>query len=341
MTTFIKIPFASSGDKTNPPSTDASGGVNWTQGYPVAYSKDPATDPSAKRIEREMFNGLLNRLSSAINEIQQNGVAPYISAADNGGSAFAYGKGVLVIYNGELYKSMKTANTTVPTANNTDWKRMWALGESSVVTQSRAITASTSFSFSTLGSTSVLFFVTGGGGAGNGCNGATSASATVSGAGGGGGGTAIYLLLGSAGKLADITIGGGGTPSAGPGTSGDGGDTILKIDGVEVARGGGGKGGASPGSRFSSGGVGGVGSGTNAWGISGGDGEDGQARNFLNLASGGGTFWGGGPRAGEGTGRTGGAPGAGGSAAYDSSGNGGDKAGGAGRPGVVYFLEFL
>lgn len=120
MTTFIKIPFAQSGDKTNPPDTDAAGGVNWTQGYPVAYSKDPATDPSAKRIEREMFNGLLNRLSSAINEIQVNGVAPYITAADNGGSAFVYGIGAIVLYNGELYKSIKSGNTDLPTVK-TSW----------------------------------------------------------------------------------------------------------------------------------------------------------------------------------------------------------------------------
>lgn len=120
MTTLIKIPFAQSGDKTNPPDTDAAGGVNWTQGYPIAYSKDPATDPSAKRIEREMFNGLLNRLSSAINEIQVNGVAPYITAADNGGSAFVYGIGAIVLYNGELYKSIKSGNTDLPTVK-TSW----------------------------------------------------------------------------------------------------------------------------------------------------------------------------------------------------------------------------
>ena len=132
MTTFIKIPFAQSGDKTNPPDTDAAGGVNWTQGYPVAYSKDPATDPSAKRIEREMFNGLLNRLSSAINEIQVNGVAPYITAADNDGSAFVYGIGATVLYNGELYKSIKSGNTDLPTVK-TSWVLVITSGEGSAV----------------------------------------------------------------------------------------------------------------------------------------------------------------------------------------------------------------
>lgn len=132
MTTFIKIPFAQSGDKVNPPDTDAAGGVNWTQGYPTAYSRDPATDPSAKRIEREMFNGLLNRLSSAINEIQVNGVAPYITAADNGGSAFVYNIGATVLYNGELYKSIKSGNTDLPTVK-TSWGLLITSSEGSAV----------------------------------------------------------------------------------------------------------------------------------------------------------------------------------------------------------------
>lgn len=114
MTTFIKIPFASSGDKTNPPDTDAAGGVNWTQGYPIAYSKDPATDPSAKRIEREYMNGLFNRLSTAINEIQTSGIAPFITSADNGGSPFVYSKGALVSLGGVNYISSADNNTTTP-----------------------------------------------------------------------------------------------------------------------------------------------------------------------------------------------------------------------------------
>lgn len=120
MTTLIKVPFASSGDKATVPVTDSTGGVNWTQGYGPDYSKDPLTDASAKRIEREEFNGLLNSLSTAINEIQVNGVAPFITAADNGGSAFAYGKGAIVIYDGVVYQSLKTGNVSLPTVL-ADW----------------------------------------------------------------------------------------------------------------------------------------------------------------------------------------------------------------------------
>lgn len=123
MTTFIKIPFAQSGDKTNPPDTDVAGGVNWTQGYGTAYSKDPAADPSAKRIEREEFNGVLNRLSTAIREIQYNGITPYITPSDNGGSAFAYDKGVLVLYQEEVYQSRIAGNVSLPSVA-ADWYKL-------------------------------------------------------------------------------------------------------------------------------------------------------------------------------------------------------------------------
>ena len=114
MTSLIKIPFASSGDKTAVPDTDSGGGVNMTQGYGQAYSLDPATDPSAKRIERDKMNWLFNRITSAINEIQTGGVAPFITTSDNGGTPFVYGKGAIVLLNGVTYQSMEDANTTTP-----------------------------------------------------------------------------------------------------------------------------------------------------------------------------------------------------------------------------------
>ncbi|HGX4465268.1 TPA: hypothetical protein ACNEXA_002595 [Escherichia coli] len=118
MTSFIKVPFASSGDKAAVPDTDAGGGVNMTQGYGQAYSLDPATDPSAKRIERDKMNWLFNRITQAINEIQSGGVAPFITSADNGGSAFSYGKGALVSLSGVVYQSLVASNTSTPPGAN-------------------------------------------------------------------------------------------------------------------------------------------------------------------------------------------------------------------------------
>ncbi|WP_188249414.1 hypothetical protein [Citrobacter sp. C1] len=118
MTSFIKVPFASSGDKSAVPDTDAGGGVNMTQGYGQAYSLDPATDPSAKRIERDKMNWLFNRITQAINEIQSGGVAPFITSADNGGAAFSYGKGALVSLGGVVYQSLVASNTSTPPGAN-------------------------------------------------------------------------------------------------------------------------------------------------------------------------------------------------------------------------------
>nr|EJD6668131.1 hypothetical protein [Citrobacter freundii] len=114
MTSFIKVPFASSGDKVAVPDTDAGGGVNMTQGYGQAYSLDPATDPSAKRIERDKMNWLFNIITKAINEIQSSGVAPFITAVDNGGSAFSYAKGALVSLGGVNYINLYDNNLSTP-----------------------------------------------------------------------------------------------------------------------------------------------------------------------------------------------------------------------------------
>ncbi|SUW63490.1 Uncharacterised protein [Buttiauxella agrestis] len=114
MTSLIKVPFADSGDKTAVPETDSGGGVNMTQGYGQAYSLDPATDPSAKRIERDKMNWLFNIITKAIHEIQISGVAPFITSADNGGSPFSYGKGALISLDGVNYQSLEDANTTTP-----------------------------------------------------------------------------------------------------------------------------------------------------------------------------------------------------------------------------------
>lgn len=114
MTSLIKIPFADSGDKTTVPATDAGGGVNMTQGYGQAYSLDPATDPSAKRIERLLMNGLFNLITKAIQEIQASGVAPFITTADNGGSPYSYAKAAIVSLGGVVYQSLTAGNTTTP-----------------------------------------------------------------------------------------------------------------------------------------------------------------------------------------------------------------------------------
>ncbi len=116
MTNYIRVPFADSGDKdVVPVATQTDGSVSFVQGYPLSYSLDPETDTAAKRIERTKMNFLFNQISAAIQEIQQNGIAPFITSDDNGGTAFSYGAGVVVMYNGTAYQSLVANNTQLPT----------------------------------------------------------------------------------------------------------------------------------------------------------------------------------------------------------------------------------
>lgn len=335
MTTFIKIPFAQSGDKTNPPDTDAAGGVNWTQGYPIAYSKDPATDPAAKRIEREMFNGLLNRLSTAINEIQQNGVAPWIAPADNGGVAYAYAKGIVVSYNGSIWGSLVDANTVEP-VEGPNWSRLVTQADNlNGYKFKRALNYEASATYTVPAGVRMLkCIITGGGGGASGCSGAGTSFP-----GGGGGGAAATLFVNLQvvpGDTINVLIGTAGNGSAGQAPAGAGGLTRLTYKTNVYEAGGGPGGGAS--------GAGGIGnsatSGNGALGVAGGDGSDGNGYNGAMPGNGGASFWGGGGRAQQGaTGYAGKAYGSGGGAAY--GGNAGvNNNGAAGRGGVAYIEEY-
>lgn len=116
MDNFIRLPFADSGDKTEiPVSQQSDNSVSYAQGYTLSYSLDPNTDASARRIEREKMNQLFHDITSAIHELQVNGVAPFITSDNNNGSAFSYAKGAVVSYNGVIYQSLVNANTELPT----------------------------------------------------------------------------------------------------------------------------------------------------------------------------------------------------------------------------------
>lgn len=118
---YIRVPFADSGDKAAiPVASQPDGSVSFVQGYPLAYSLDPLTDTGAKRIERLKMNQLFYDITRAVQEIQQNGVKPFITSEENGGSAFSYGAGALVMYNGAIYQSLVSANTALPTVA-TNW----------------------------------------------------------------------------------------------------------------------------------------------------------------------------------------------------------------------------
>lgn len=108
MAKYFKTAFAKNGDRaTVPESTQVDGSVSFEQGYGIDYERDQETDPQAKDIGRESFNGLFHDMTEAIGEVQSSGVAQWISGV-------SYPKGALVWRNKVLHLSISDANTSTP-----------------------------------------------------------------------------------------------------------------------------------------------------------------------------------------------------------------------------------
>ncbi len=120
MLKFFRLPFATTGDKTAvPDAVDSNGKVSYSQGYGFDYQRQK-TDPAAKNIERDKMNQIFFDITTAIAEIQAQGVPDYITSALNGGSAYSYGQYAIVKYSGDLYISLVAANTALP-SDATKW----------------------------------------------------------------------------------------------------------------------------------------------------------------------------------------------------------------------------
>lgn len=121
MLKFFRIPFATSGDRAAiPEAVDPGGAVSFTEGYGFDYQRDLSSDPAAKAIERDKMNGLFFDLSTAISELQSQGIPDFITSALNGGSAYSYAANALVRYSGDIYVSLVGGNTALPT-DATKW----------------------------------------------------------------------------------------------------------------------------------------------------------------------------------------------------------------------------
>ena len=120
MLKFFRLPFATTGDKTAvPDAVDSNGNVSYSQGYGFDYQRQK-TDPAAKNIERDKMNQIFFDITTAIAEIQAQGVPDYITSALNGGSAYSYGQYAIVKYSGAVYISLVAANTALP-SDATKW----------------------------------------------------------------------------------------------------------------------------------------------------------------------------------------------------------------------------
>ena len=118
MAKYFQFPFAVTGQKTAiPETTQANGAVSYQEGYGSDYSEDPASTPGARNIERVMFNQALFDITSTLQLYYQTAVPPYITAEQNGGTAFAYQENARVFFNGRIYESTIANNTNLPTVS--------------------------------------------------------------------------------------------------------------------------------------------------------------------------------------------------------------------------------
>jgi len=120
MLKFFRIPFATNGDRTAvPDAIDPSGFVSYDEGYGFDYQRQE-TDPASKDIERDKMNEIYFDMTTAVAELQAQGVPDFITSVLNGGAAYSYGLNAMCVYNGQIYISRKTANTSLPSVS-ADW----------------------------------------------------------------------------------------------------------------------------------------------------------------------------------------------------------------------------
>lgn len=126
METVFLTPFAATGDKTAiPVAVQTDGSVSCEQGFGYDYARDQATDPLAKHIPRNETNWLYWAITNAIRELQVAGLPDYITAAQNGGTAYPYAINAMVRYEApagtiKAYRSLVAVNTALPT-DATKW----------------------------------------------------------------------------------------------------------------------------------------------------------------------------------------------------------------------------
>lgn len=109
---YLATPFATSGDRDEVPMTaQPSGSVSYPQGYGGDYSKDPDTDPEARRIERRLFNGVLFDLTTAAKLWQDRAFPTWFSAAEGRTEGYPLGAVVSSPTTGALFVSRVALNT--------------------------------------------------------------------------------------------------------------------------------------------------------------------------------------------------------------------------------------
>lgn len=148
---YIDIPFGTAGTITTvPDGIQVDGSISFTQGWGPNYLL-PQSNPSALNVDNGTMNYLFNLLTTTTQQWQQFTTAPWITHAENGGSAFPYAKYATVLYtDGHVYESLVANNTTDPTNDGVHWK----IVDASATSARTLLTTNTSYYVSTTGSDS-------------------------------------------------------------------------------------------------------------------------------------------------------------------------------------------
>lgn len=208
---FFLTPFALSGDVAPiPNAAPVDGSVSFETGFGPDYQADQETDPNAKPVPRDQTNWLYNAITQNLRFWQTEAFPEWISAADNGGVAFAYEVGTVVRYRATggdpfvTYINTAPNNTNAPP--NAGWVEFSGLANNALLNV-RAFTSSGTYT-PTPGTKSIRVRVQGAGGAGGGSP-ATGPTTIGVGIGGGSGAYAEgFFTTGFTGV--SMTIGNGG-----------------------------------------------------------------------------------------------------------------------------------
>ncbi len=122
MSTYYYVyPFGENADDLVeiPTSAADDGSVSYYAGYTDPYEYDLLTNPNALPISRGSFNQLMFQITSNIQQLQQYGTPPWITAADNLGDSFEYPIYARVYYGGEVYENQVADNTATPGVDDT------------------------------------------------------------------------------------------------------------------------------------------------------------------------------------------------------------------------------
>lgn len=138
---FIKVPFASSGDKSViPDAAQPNGSISMQSGWGVDYEKEVGVDPAAKSVNRQDMNQVLNLATALLNRWQTETFPEWIDSASNGGSPYSYPLGSVVRYSADgIAPYLAWVNTVANNATSPSEPNGWILF-SDAVSRSRQAT---------------------------------------------------------------------------------------------------------------------------------------------------------------------------------------------------------